>query len=264
MLPRTHACGFFLTFTFLLSSGAAFAQVSAIVGDVIGTDGRPVKGASILIEREDMNGTYRGAKTDKIGHFIYNGLPLGTYRVTVILDGQIANFVDKVRTRLGDPIAITFDMRAQEQPATQKAAETSTIANGQERGRSNEQIQEYEKRAQSPTRPDTTSQIKTEIEQIESGGQAFPLPEPAISNSVGSSSNASWSFENKTPYILVVLLSGPVEKRIALPAGSKQTLDIPSGKYKVAARLLAPDFPPLFGVQEYVSGHDYKSDFVIQ
>ena len=48
-----------------------------------------MKGAVILIERQDMKGTYKGAKTDKKGHYIYNGLPFpGTYTVSVFVDGQ--------------------------------------------------------------------------------------------------------------------------------------------------------------------------------
>ena len=42
-----------------------------------GPDGQKLKGAEILIEREGQKGTYKGAKTDKNGHYIYNGLPIG-------------------------------------------------------------------------------------------------------------------------------------------------------------------------------------------
>ncbi len=74
MLARFR--GYILSgFCFLLFAGAAWAQISAIEGDVKGPDGQPLKGAVILIERQDMKGTYKGAKTDKKGHYIYNGLP---------------------------------------------------------------------------------------------------------------------------------------------------------------------------------------------
>jgi hypothetical protein len=80
----------------------------------------------------------------------------------------------------------------------------------------------------------------------------------------GSIPTASRTFDNRTPYEVMVLLTGAVVRRISLPAGTSKAVEIPAGLYKVAARLLAPDFPPLFGVQEYIAGHDYKSDFVIQ
>src|SRR5712692_11542611 len=82
---------------FLMFTGASWAQFTAIEGDVKGPDGKPLVGAQILIEREDMKGTYKGAKTDKKGHYIYNGLPIGTYTVSVIVDGKTADTVNKVR-----------------------------------------------------------------------------------------------------------------------------------------------------------------------
>src|SRR5437868_14410210 len=110
----------------VLFTGAAWAQISAIEGDVKGADGKAIKDAQILIERKDMKGTYKGAKTDKKGHYIYNGLPLGTYKVSVIIDGQSRDSVDNVRTKLGDPVPINFDLKqsADQAAAMQKAAES--------------------------------------------------------------------------------------------------------------------------------------------
>ena len=81
-----------ITFGLLFSTGGAWAQISAIEGDVKGADGQPMKGASILIERQDMKGTYKGAKTDKKGHYIYNGLPLGKYKVSLIIVRRHGDF----------------------------------------------------------------------------------------------------------------------------------------------------------------------------
>jgi tetratricopeptide (TPR) repeat protein len=148
MFARARTSGL-LAITILLFSGAAFAQISAIEGDVKGADGQPVKGAQILIEREDMKGTYKGAKTDKKGHYIYNGLPLGTYKVSVVVDGKTQDFVEHVRTRLGDPTEVPFDLKKQadQQAAVQKAAETGTLTKEMERGMSKEQREAYEKKA---------------------------------------------------------------------------------------------------------------------
>lgn len=146
MVRKTHAG--LLAVSFLLFAGSAFAQISAIEGDVKGADGQPVKGAVILIEREDMKGTYKGAKTDKKGHYIYNGLPLGTYKVSVIVDGKTLDDVSHVHTKLGDPTQVPFDLAkvAQQQQAVQKAAETGTLSKEMERGMSKEQKEAYEKK----------------------------------------------------------------------------------------------------------------------
>ena len=138
-----------IAFGFLLSTGGAFAQISAIEGDVKGVDGQPVKGASILIERQDMKGVYKGAKTDKKGHYIYNGLPLGRYKVSLVIDGQTKDYVDGVKTSLGDPTPINFDMKASadKSAALAKAAEAGTLTKEQERSISKADKDALEKRA---------------------------------------------------------------------------------------------------------------------
>ena len=136
-------------FCFLMFAGASWAQISAIEGDVKGADGQMVKGAQILIEREDMKGPYKGAKTDKKGHYIYNGLPLGTYTVSVIVDGATKDKTSHVRTSLGDPQEVNFDLKnaAAQEAAAQKAAATGNLTQEQERGLSKEQKEALEKQS---------------------------------------------------------------------------------------------------------------------
>jgi tetratricopeptide (TPR) repeat protein len=137
-------------FCFVLFAGASWAQIAAIEGDVKGADGEMVKGAEILIERQDMKGTYKGAKTDKKGHYIYNGLPFpGTYNVTVKVDGQVKDVTKGVRTQLGDPVNISFDLKqsAAQQQTAQAAVAAGTATPEQERGLSKEQKAEIEKQA---------------------------------------------------------------------------------------------------------------------
>jgi tetratricopeptide (TPR) repeat protein len=148
MLAKYRVFGF-LTALMFLCAGGAWAQVAAIEGDVHGQDGQAIKDAKILIERKDMKGTYKGAKTDKKGHYIYNGLPLGTYKVSVEIDGKTADFLDNVRTRLGDPTVVNFDLKktAEQQQQMAKAVETGTLTKEQERSISKEQKEALEKRA---------------------------------------------------------------------------------------------------------------------
>jgi tetratricopeptide (TPR) repeat protein len=105
--------------------------------------------AEILIERQDMKGTYKGAKTDKKGHYIYNGLPLGKYKVSLIIEGKTVDSVDNVKTSLGDPTPINFDMKASadKSAALAKAAETGTFSKEQERSLSKADKEAIEKRA---------------------------------------------------------------------------------------------------------------------
>ena len=63
------------------------------------------------------------------------------------MDGKDVDFVDKVRTRLGDPVENNFDMqaRAQKQQALNKAAETGNLTKDQARGMSAEEKAAFEK-----------------------------------------------------------------------------------------------------------------------
>jgi tetratricopeptide (TPR) repeat protein len=98
-----------LTFAFLLFSGVSFAQVGAIAGKVIGEDGQPLADALVHIERQDVRGNYK-VKTKKKGDYFHAGLPLGTYKVSLEVDGKIIDSVNGVRVGMGDPTKIDFDM----------------------------------------------------------------------------------------------------------------------------------------------------------
>ena len=135
-----------LLLTLVLFAGAAFAQTSAIEGDVKDETGQGLKDALVKITRTDIKGNYK-VKTDKKGHFFHAGLPLGTYNVSVEVNGVERDVVRGVRTRLGDPTPVTFDLKAkaQEAAAMQKAAEAGTLTKEQARDMSPEQKQALEK-----------------------------------------------------------------------------------------------------------------------
>ena len=89
-------------------SGLSPAQTGAVLGKVIGPDGNPYKGALIRIERIELRGNYK-VKSNKKGKYYHGGLPLGSYNVSLEIDGRI---VDKVRNaRIGsEPKEIDFDL----------------------------------------------------------------------------------------------------------------------------------------------------------
>src|SRR5882724_3492948 len=145
------AGAFFLALT-------SFAQISAIEGLVKGEDGQPAVKALIKITRTDIKGSYH-CDTDKKGHYFYNGLPLGTYNITVEINGKEMDGVNSVRTRLGDPTPINFDLqkiaaaRAAKQAQAQQATAAGAAAGSagqaltkeQERGMTKEQKEAYDK-----------------------------------------------------------------------------------------------------------------------
>lgn len=112
----------------LALAGFVSAQTGAIEGDVKGPDGKGLKDAWVKIERTDIKGNYK-VKTDKKGHYFHAGLPLGTYIVHLEVDAKEVDMVKGVRTRMGDPVPVNFDMesKVQAQQAMQKAAETGEV-----------------------------------------------------------------------------------------------------------------------------------------
>jgi len=126
------------------------AQITAIEGDVKGEDGKPLLGAVVKIDRTDITAHYK-TKTDKKGHYFYNGLPLGNYTVTLEVDGKDVDHTSGVRSKLGDPTSVPFDLQASkssrdaQQAALQKAADGGQITKEMERGMTAEQKAALEK-----------------------------------------------------------------------------------------------------------------------
>jgi len=138
-----------LSAVMIIGVGRSFGQTSSLEGDVIGQDGSKITNCKncIQIERTDIKGKYQ-CPIDKKGHYFHAGLPLGVYRISVVVDGKTLDVVDKVRTRLGDPTAINFDLHAMvaKQQATQRAMEAGKgLTKEQERGMSAEQKAAIEK-----------------------------------------------------------------------------------------------------------------------
>src|SRR5580704_12029071 len=131
----------------LLFALAGFAQTtSSLEGDVKDENGQPLKGALVKIDRKDIKGHYQ-VKTDKKGHYFHTGLPLGTYKVTLEVDGKDVDNVDNVRTSLGDSQPINFNLQEtkKRQQSLQQAAASGTLTKEQERGMSAEEKAKLEK-----------------------------------------------------------------------------------------------------------------------
>src|SRR5258705_5564373 len=98
----------------LVFSLAASAQTTSLAGEVKGEDGQPLKDAWIKIERKDIKGSYK-VKTNKKGEYFHAGLPLGQYDVMLEVDGKLRDQVKGIRTRLGDPTPVNFDLQKTKQ-----------------------------------------------------------------------------------------------------------------------------------------------------
>jgi tetratricopeptide (TPR) repeat protein len=129
----------------------SFAQITAIEGDVKGEDGTPAVNAVVKIVRTDIKGTYP-CKTNKKGHYFYNGLPPGTYNVSVEINGKEVDVVNGVRSRMGDPTPVNFDLQKIAKERAARSAQVSAagasgtgLSKEQERSMSKEDREKYEK-----------------------------------------------------------------------------------------------------------------------
>jgi tetratricopeptide (TPR) repeat protein len=133
---------------------ASFAQITGLEGVVKGTDGKVVQGAEVRIHRTDIKGDYK-CKTDKKGHYIYNGLPIGTYDISLWIEGKQVDQLKGVKTSPGDPQVHDFDEKAiqadtgAKQALAQKAMETGQISDELARSLTPEQKKELQKQIDS-------------------------------------------------------------------------------------------------------------------
>jgi tetratricopeptide (TPR) repeat protein len=128
----------------LMCAFGVLAQTAVMEGNVKGEDGKPVQGAMIKITRTDIKGNYQ-VKTDKKGHFLYAGLPLGMYDVSVEIGGAAKDSVKSVRLH-GDMPPIDFDLaRSAAGGPGEQGGQTQPAAQDATRGMSAQQKAELEK-----------------------------------------------------------------------------------------------------------------------
>lgn len=151
---------------------SAWAQTTTLEGNVKDPSGQPLKGAVIKLDRTDIKGHYQ-VKSDKKGHWLYTGLPFGTYDVSCEVDGKVMDKMGGVKSKYGDSVTVDFDLAkvAQQQAATTQAANAGQVTEEQAKGMSKEQKAQYE------------AQLKQRSEQMKKNkalNDAFNVGQDAI------------------------------------------------------------------------------------
>ena len=95
-----------------LCVASAWAATSSIQGIVKDAKGQPVKGADVRVESKDGRQLFNTVKTDANGRYISQGLPVGTYRVTLVVNGAVKASIGNTTTKAANPTQLNFDLRA--------------------------------------------------------------------------------------------------------------------------------------------------------
>src|SRR5919204_3975719 len=89
----------FLVMAMLLAV-PGFAQTGNMHGKVTDTEGKPVTGATISIDRQGITQHFE-VKTDNKGQFLHAGLPTGQYQISVLKDGKTKSMTLPATVRFG-------------------------------------------------------------------------------------------------------------------------------------------------------------------
>ena len=83
------------------------AGTSVLEGVVKDATGRAIKGADVRIDAKSFS---KILKTDASGHYVTGGLAVGTYKVTLIINGQVKASPRDAKTQVDKPTQLNFDL----------------------------------------------------------------------------------------------------------------------------------------------------------
>ena len=83
------------------------AGASALEGIVKDPTGRPIKGADVRIEAKNSS---KIVKTDANGHYVADGLVVGAYKVTLLVNGQVKATILDAKTQAGKATQLNFGL----------------------------------------------------------------------------------------------------------------------------------------------------------
>ena len=118
----TLACALIAPLAFAQTSsrgtrqGTNTAETITVAGTLQGIvkdpKGHPIKSADIRIETTNSGKLLKTVKTDANGRYISDGLPAGTYRITLIVNGTVKASINSTKIELGEPTQLNFDLRS--------------------------------------------------------------------------------------------------------------------------------------------------------
>ena len=105
MLPKSLVLSFVGSLLVTFTGWAA--GTSALEGIVKDPNGRPIKGADVRIEAKNFS---KVIKTDANGRYVCDGLGVATYKVSLVINGQVKASILDVKTQLNKATRLNFDL----------------------------------------------------------------------------------------------------------------------------------------------------------
>jgi len=105
MLPKSLVLS--LVGSLLVTFTGWAAGASALEGIVKDPTGRPIKGADVRIEAKNSS---KIVKTDANGHYVADGLVVGAYKVTLLVNGQVKATILDAKTQAGKATQLNFGL----------------------------------------------------------------------------------------------------------------------------------------------------------
>jgi hypothetical protein len=96
------------SFIFAASVWAGGSSLQGIVKDPAG---QPLKGAEIRVEPRNGGTVLATAKSDAQGRYATANLPLGIYRVSLIVNGTVRSSINNTKTRANKPTELNFQLQ---------------------------------------------------------------------------------------------------------------------------------------------------------
>jgi len=94
----------------VLSVASVWAGPSSIAGTVKDAKGEPITGADVRIATKNGEKLIETVKTDAKGRYVSNSLPIGTYRVTLVVNGAVKSSINNTTVESGEPTWLNFDL----------------------------------------------------------------------------------------------------------------------------------------------------------
>jgi len=118
--------GLAITVFAFASHPSAFAQTGGLTGKCTLQDGTPCVKCQLVIERQDIKGTYK-VNTNKKGEYVYVGLPLGNYKISLMDPNGKLLFYITHHVGMGDPTEVNFELAKEMAAAKQEQMQNPEV-----------------------------------------------------------------------------------------------------------------------------------------